>query len=71
MCFKEILCELKLSNLIASNICQGKVIGHFNGRMGFPRALGCRSILGDPRNSRMQSKLNLKLSFVNRLDHLP
>ena len=41
-----------------------KVIGWFNGRMEFgPRALGSRSILGDPRSSQMQAKMNLKIKF--------
>lgn len=42
----------------------GKVVGWFQGRMEFgPRALGNRSILGDPRNERMQSVLNVKIKF--------
>ena len=42
----------------------GKAVGWFQGRMEFgPRALGGRSILGDPRSSRMQSVLNLKVKF--------
>ena len=41
-----------------------KVIGWFQGRMEFgPRALGSRSILGDPRSPRMQSVMNLKVKF--------
>lgn len=41
---------------------EGKVVGWVQGRMEFgPRALGCRSILGDPRHSDMQAKLNLKI----------
>jgi carbamoyltransferase len=41
-----------------------KVVGWFNGRMEFgPRALGARSILGDPRSSRMQAQMNLKIKF--------
>ncbi|HNL02309.1 MAG TPA: carbamoyltransferase C-terminal domain-containing protein, partial [Leptospiraceae bacterium] len=40
------------------------VVGWFVGRMEFgPRALGARSILGDPRNERMQSIMNLKIKF--------
>jgi carbamoyltransferase len=42
----------------------GKVIGWFQGRMEFgPRALGNRSILGDPRSPAMQSVMNLKVKF--------
>jgi carbamoyltransferase len=49
---------------IASLIAQGKVIGLFQGRMEFgPRALGCRSIIGDARSPQMQSVLNLKIKF--------
>ena len=48
-----------------------KAIGWFNGRMEFgPRALGSRSILGDPRNHKMQKNLNLKLSTERVLDLL-
>ena len=43
---------------------QGKVIGWFQGRMEFgPRALGARSIIGDPRNTEMQSVMNLKIKY--------
>ncbi|GAB2768107.1 carbamoyltransferase [Rhabdobacter roseus] len=42
----------------------GNVVGWVQGRMEFgPRALGGRSILGDPRNSEMQKKLNLKIKY--------
>jgi carbamoyltransferase len=41
-----------------------KVIGWFHGRMEFgPRALGCRSIIGDPRSPRMQQKMNLQIKY--------
>ena len=41
-----------------------KAIGWFQGRMEFgPRALGSRSILGDPRSSNMQKNLNLKVKY--------
>jgi carbamoyltransferase len=41
-----------------------KAVGWFQGRMEFgPRALGCRSILGDPRSPRMQTTLNLKVKY--------
>jgi carbamoyltransferase len=47
---------------IASYLADGKVVGWFQGRMEFgPRALGNRSILGDPRDAGMQRKLNLKI----------
>jgi carbamoyltransferase len=45
-------------------LAQEKVVGWFQGRMEFgPRALGARSILGDPRSQRMQSIMNLKIKF--------
>jgi carbamoyltransferase len=49
---------------VAELLAQEKVIGWFNGRMEFgPRALGARSILGDPRSPRMQAQMNLKIKF--------
>jgi carbamoyltransferase len=49
---------------VADDLAAGKVIGWFQGRMEFgPRALGGRSILGDARNPRMQSVMNLKIKF--------
>ena len=53
------LCE-EVADLLAS----GKVVGWFQGRMEFgPRALGSRSIIGDPRSQEMQSVMNLKIKF--------
>ncbi|MEN3369421.1 MAG: carbamoyltransferase [Verrucomicrobiota bacterium] len=58
------LSEDELMSQVAKVIEEGKVIGWFQGRMEFgPRALGNRSILGDPRRSEMQEKLNLKIKF--------
>jgi carbamoyltransferase len=55
----SLLCEE-----VATLICDGSVIGWFQGRMEFgPRALGNRSILGNPSYSEMQKKLNLKIKF--------
>jgi carbamoyltransferase len=49
---------------IASHLADQKVIGWHQGRMEFgPRSLGARSILGDPRSSKMQSQMNLKIKF--------
>jgi len=43
---------------------EGQVVGWFQGRMEFgPRALGSRSILGDPRNPKMQAKMNLSIKY--------
>lgn len=51
-----------------SKICelleQEQIVGLFQGRMEFgPRALGARSIIGDPRSAKMQSNMNLKIKF--------
>ena len=52
----------KLYAHVASLIAEGKVVGWFQGKMEFgPRALGNRSIIGDPRNTAMQSTMNLKI----------
>ena len=49
---------------IARLIKEGNVIGWFSGPMEFgPRALGARSIIGDPRNPKMQSIMNLKIKY--------
>ena len=54
----------KRSSLIANYLNEGKVIGHFSGRTEFgPRALGARSIIGDPRNKEMQTTINLKIKY--------
>lgn len=48
----------------AKLLSEGNVVGWVQGRMEFgPRALGGRSILGDPRNAEMQKKLNLKIKY--------
>jgi len=48
----------------AQDLAQGKALGWFQGRMEFgPRALGNRSILGDPRSPTMQKTLNLKVKY--------
>jgi len=49
---------------VAALLAQEKIIGMFSGRMEFgPRALGGRSILGDPRSASTQSRMNLKIKF--------
>jgi len=54
----------KLINKTAEFLSNEKAIGWFQGRMEFgPRALGNRSILGDPRSDKMQKNLNLKVKF--------
>lgn len=50
--------------MTAAALADSKVVGWFQGRMEFgPRALGGRSILGDPRSAEMQSVMNLKIKF--------
>lgn len=62
--FRQYENEEELFDVIAEKLDQGKVIGLFQGRMEFgPRALGGRSIIGDPRSEEMQSKLNLKIKY--------
>ena len=54
----------RLCDEVSGKIAEGKVIGWFQGRMEYgPRALGNRSIIGDPRNPEMQKKLNLKIKY--------
>jgi len=56
--------ESDISSTVARLIEEQNVVGWFDGRMEFgPRALGSRSILGDPRSARMQSIINLKIKF--------
>lgn len=51
-----------LFDRVAKDLAEGKVVGWLQGRMEFgPRALGGRSILGDARNTKMQSVMNLKI----------
>jgi carbamoyltransferase len=54
----------ELIRAVAALLAQEKVVGWFQGRMEFgPRALGARSILGDPRSPGMQSTMNMKIKF--------
>ena len=56
--------EEDLCQRVAGLMAEGKVVGWVQGRMEFgPRALGSRSIVGDPRNPAMQSVMNLKIKF--------
>ena len=56
--------EDELIDRVAKVLADGAVVGWFQGRMEFgPRALGSRSILGDARNSQMQSTMNLKIKY--------
>ena len=54
----------ELPEVVAKLLAAGKIIGLHQGRMEFgPRALGCRSIIGDPRSAEMQSTMNLKIKY--------
>jgi carbamoyltransferase len=60
----EVLDESQRGDTVAGLLDEGKVVGHFAGRLEFgPRALGSRSILGDPRNADTQAVLNLKIKY--------
>jgi len=56
--------ESELLSRVADLLAEEKVIGWLQGRLEFgPRALGARSILGDPRSAKMQQVMNLKIKF--------
>ena len=60
----EVLAESALIATGAEDLARSKALGWFQGRMEFgPRALGNRSILGDPRSPGMQKTLNLKIKY--------
>ena len=60
----EVYEDEELSLITAKSLSDGDAIGWFQGRMEFgPRALGGRSILGDPRSESMQKNLNLKVKY--------
>ena len=60
----ETLDEAALLERGAQSLERGDAVGWFQGRMEFgPRALGARSILGDPRNPEMQKTLNLRIKY--------
>lgn len=53
-----------LADAMAELLAEGKIVGHFAGRAEFgPRALGHRSLLGDPRNPEMQTRMNVAIKF--------
>jgi hypothetical protein len=56
--------ESELLDHVAQQMAEEKVVGWLHGRMEFgPRALGARSLLGDPRSPRIQATMNLKIKF--------
>ena len=62
-CYERLEDEV-LFHRLAEELAEGKVVGWFQGRMEFgPRALGARSIIGDARNPKMQSVMNLKIKY--------
>ena len=62
--YREFQDDRELCDFVARLIAGERVVGWFQGRMEFgPRALGSRSILGDPRSPAMQSTMNLKIKF--------
>ncbi len=59
-----VLTEEEMLHTAASLLADGQVVGWCQGRMEFgPRALGARSILGDPRSESMQKTMNLKIKY--------
>ena len=64
MSYRHFTEETELLAETAGAIAGGSVVGWFHGRMEFgPRALGSRSILGDPRNAEMQARMNVRIKF--------
>jgi carbamoyltransferase len=56
--------ETDLAEAVARELAAGKILGHFAGRAEFgPRALGSRSLLGDPRRADMQKRMNVAIKF--------
>ena len=63
-CEVHVLDDDTLFSKAAQLLAEENVIGWFQGRMEFgPRALGGRSIIGDPRSAKMQSVMNLKIKY--------
>jgi carbamoyltransferase len=62
--FKSFLTPKELCDEVAQLLKSDKIVGWFQGRMEFgPRALGNRSILGNPSSPEMQKKLNLQIKY--------
>ena len=61
---RETLADDALAEAVAMELASGRIVGHFDGRAEFgPRALGNRSILGDPRDPSMQRRMNVAIKF--------
>jgi len=62
--YRRVSNEAELLHDVTNLLTSEKVVGWFQGRMEFgPRALGARSIIGDPRSAKMQATMNLKIKF--------
>src|SRR5439155_12147529 len=62
--YRRLEAEDELLEYVTDLLVGDNVVGWFQGRMEFgPRALGARSILGDPRSPKMQATMNLKIKF--------
>jgi carbamoyltransferase len=62
--YRQAATETELMQSVVDLLVDEKIVGWFQGRMEFgPRALGARSILGDPRSPKMQATMNLKIKF--------
>lgn len=62
--YEQFEAEDDLAEAVAGELAAGRIVGHFAGRAEFgPRALGHRSILGDPRDAGMQKRMNLAIKF--------
>lgn len=62
--YEQIANDAARAERIAAAIADGMIVGRVAGRMEFgPRSLGARSILGDPRNVKMQTKMNLSVKY--------
>lgn len=62
--FEQVRSDTELFGKVCQLLTQEQVVGWFQGRMEYgPRALGSRSILGDPRSTKMQSTMNLKIKY--------
>jgi carbamoyltransferase len=62
--YRRVESEDDLLEYVVQRLADGQIVGWFQGRMEFgPRALGARSILGDPRQPDMQARMNLKIKF--------
>jgi carbamoyltransferase len=62
--YKKVKSKKELTEILAKELAKEKVLGWHQGRMEFgPRALGARSIIGDPRSENMQKTMNLKIKY--------